>query len=245
MNKPKFIIAGFQKCATTALLFNIEKHHEIQMARPRGGPEHIPEMDYFCTRHDLGDAWYSSHFPENGKVWGEKSANYGYAGKGIAQKIHQFNPDQKLIFLLRHPADRAFSAYNHCRVAYDEEGTDWGWWDSAGDIYSNLKDPSTNFIVNSDYVKTLSEYLQFFPMEQLHIIVQEELLGTPDSVYPGLFDFIGVTNIPIESKVYHKRDSEPKVEEQKQLRAYLHEYFRPMCEQLFNLIGRDIPSWNY
>ena len=97
MKNPDFIIAGHQKCGTTALWKNLQQHPQIYMAsREKDGIKKFPEIDFFSDwssgTFNLGIDWYRSLFKE-GYVCGEKSPSYAYC----ADSIKKYLPDVKII----------------------------------------------------------------------------------------------------------------------------------------------------
>ena len=109
-----FIIIGAQKSGTTALFSYLSKHPNIC-------PSKRKEVDFFCT--DLscqrGEAWYQQQFIDkecNAKM--EASPLYLMSmlcSGSVAKRIYSFNPDIKLIAILRDPVKRAYSAWNMYR----------------------------------------------------------------------------------------------------------------------------------
>ena len=56
------------------------------------------------------DAWYAALFDQPGKVTGEICPGYARLAKPVIQRIAGLMPEGKIIFLLRHPIERAWSA---------------------------------------------------------------------------------------------------------------------------------------
>ncbi len=104
------MILGAQKAGTTALYIYLAKHPEIVAAENK-------EPHFFdCPfRYSQGIEYYHSLFPyidpKNPKITFDASGGY-LANPSAYQKIYQYNPQLKLIVLLRNPIDRAFSAWN-------------------------------------------------------------------------------------------------------------------------------------
>jgi len=102
---PNFIIIGAAKAASTWLSDCMGEHPDVFMAE-------IKEVRYFSVAYDRGLDWYKTHFADwNGeKAVGE--ANPGYLGDDHAPaRIKETLGDVPLILSMRHPVDRAYSAY--------------------------------------------------------------------------------------------------------------------------------------
>ena len=86
-----------------------------------------PEPKFFSVDEifNLGIEYYSSTWFRNlslAKIAGEKSTNY-LESPSAAARIHKHLPDVKLIFILREPADRAYSNYLWSRMnGYERRG---------------------------------------------------------------------------------------------------------------------------
>ena len=166
MKNPDFIIAGYQKCGTTALWKNLQQHPKIYMAsRLLHAIPKYPEIDFFNERIKTstwkrGFDWYKSLFKE-GFVCGEKSPSYHV----VAERLQRYLPDVKIIMSLRNPTDRAFSAYFFYKKMLPESA-DWGG-------YNNQWSPDMSFLHNfidnnvfkkmGKYVNTLKEFYEYFP----------------------------------------------------------------------------------
>jgi len=107
--KPEFFILGAQKAGTTALQATLCQHP--QLARGQ-----FKELHYFSN-----DAWYSrqtlhqyhSFFPAkttNDRKYFEATPMYLYHPQ-VAERLWEYNPNSKLVVMLREPAMRAFSAW--------------------------------------------------------------------------------------------------------------------------------------
>jgi len=107
---PQFIIGGAPRSGTTWIYELLNKHPEIYMAKPVR-----PEPKFFLVDdlYERGFSYYQSTWfngLEPGRMAGEKSTNY-LENPAVAARINQHLPHVKLIFILREPADRAFSNY--------------------------------------------------------------------------------------------------------------------------------------
>lgn len=106
-----FMIIGAQKCGTTALGQFLGKHPEIGMSSQKevhlfDAPDYVPGTPVA----DI-DAGYRKYFADDAAtlVRGEATPSYMYLG--VAAEVKRYNPDLKLIVLLRDPVERALSEY--------------------------------------------------------------------------------------------------------------------------------------
>ena len=116
-----FMLVGAQKCGTTALAHFLSQHPEIEMASPK--EVHLFDSSTY-SRGWSGqriDEHYRPHFEQRAgaAIRGEATPIYMFL-PGIASELKRYNPDLKLIVLLRDPVERAISHY------YMEKNRDCG-----------------------------------------------------------------------------------------------------------------------
>jgi len=110
-NLPKFMIIGAQKAGTTSLHYYLSQHASLIGSRPK-------EVNFFShdNNFEKGINWYRQAFvniksPLKKLTSFEATPEYLYR-KNVAERLYQFNPDLKVVILLRDPVKRAFSAWN-------------------------------------------------------------------------------------------------------------------------------------
>jgi Sulfotransferase domain len=107
---PNFLIIGTQKSGTSWLSAVLEQHPEIFL------PKDV-EIHFFTGKHRGDLDWYEQYFTQARSeiAIGEKSTSYLWTTRhpDIAQRIHAFNPQVKLIAMLRDPVYRMISAFGH------------------------------------------------------------------------------------------------------------------------------------
>ena len=119
---PTFLVIGAQKCGTTWLGKMLCQHPQVC------GPAK-KELHFFNKpeNYQKGLKWYIRQFSTVpcAKATGEFTPNYFWTYDGnktmcdqniledIPKLVHDFNPDMKLILLIRNPVNRAISAYYH------------------------------------------------------------------------------------------------------------------------------------
>jgi hypothetical protein len=112
---PDFIIGGAPRSGTTWLYELLDRHPDVYMARPVK-----PEPKFFLVDHlyDKGLAFYADTWfagAGDARLAGEKSTDY-LESAAAAERIARDLPQVRLIFILREPADRAYSNYLWTRM---------------------------------------------------------------------------------------------------------------------------------
>lgn len=119
--KPKlnFLIIGAQKAGTTSLAKYLSQHKSIL-------PPKEKEFNFFNLdqNYQKGKSYYESNLnryrnPFKPRISFEATTHYLYLPH-VAQRIYSYNPNFKLIILLREPSERDYSAWNMYRPTIKE-----------------------------------------------------------------------------------------------------------------------------
>ncbi len=181
------IIVGAQKSGTTALHYYLRRHPEIAMSKPK-------ELNFFIAEKNWGKGvdWYRRHFDPDDNVRGESSPDYTAAPwfDGVAERMHSVVPDAKLIYVVRNPVKRIRSQWIHHYANRVEHKP----MDAAVFV------PGTTYIPRSSYAMQLERFLEHYPMSQILVLEQDELLGSRRESLAKAFRFLGV-----DDTYWHKR----------------------------------------
>lgn len=199
---PDFLVIGAAKSGTTSLRRYLRQHPQIFMA-PRGEPSFFAhEGQRLDFRGPRDDQWsFVTDWPTYrdlfagapaSAVRGEVSPRYLYFEQTV-DRIKRHVPGAKLIAILRHPVDRAYSHFlmNRGRDAEPEPDFEraltleqqrralgWGWdWSYVG---AGL------------YHRQLLRYVEAFPREQLKIVLYDDWRSGDRDLIGELFAFLDV-----------------------------------------------------
>lgn len=124
--KPSAICIGAQKAGTTALYEYLSLHPDV-------APSRVKEIDFFNSdiHYSKGIDFYHSYFPlstpsNSRKLTFDITPGYMDRAELTAKRIRDYNPDIRLISLLRNPATRAYSAWQMYQK-YCAKNRDWFW----------------------------------------------------------------------------------------------------------------------
>ena len=197
MVPPEFIVIGAAKCGTTALWKYLDAHPGVYMSyvkEPRyftrfGGGLARGEMDDQMPRagtYDQGLDWYVALFDEAapGTVRGEASTVYAVAPDAPAL-IRAYNPDVRLILMVRDPVERMHSHYWQERKA---------GWDPGpfAEIVAEGHPRARYYEAMSHYAATADRFLEHFGRDQLLVLANEDLDEDPEAALQRVFAFLGV-----------------------------------------------------
>ena len=250
MKFPDVIIAGFQKCGTTALWSNLSQHPELHAPltpfNDSGWDGTGKELNFFTpewSQSYIGksESWYQAHFGDAPGLWYECSPNYAFTPDYCFKKIADtLDSSVRIIFAVRDPILRAYSAFNHYKEIYPIS-REWGWDRNKSFLWNH---ENTNAFSWGDYSTAIKTCQQFIDPANIHIVVQECLSNTPQKEYDRLFKFLGVKTYPIENSYlnqhqYRKvkpRPDDSTIEE-------LSKYYSPYNEALFEILGFRVEQW--
>ena len=201
---PDFLIIGAMKSGSTSLFTLLGGHPQIFLPRWK-------ELQYFSRdyRFNLGEKWYRDHFADAGKdqLLGEASTcytrwpHYPDAAERIAERL----PNVRLIYLMRHPVERAYSHYGHIM---QERMTG-----KIGSIltFEETLEEEKEIIDASLYMMQIERYLPLFGREQMLFLTLDELKSSPLDLLQRVQEFLGVNPIDLtalkEGKVNQWGDS--------------------------------------
>jgi hypothetical protein len=177
-SKISFFIVGFQKCATTWLHRCLSEHPNVFLPR-----QHM--LHYFDINYSLGSMWYDRYYEKSSssQILGDSTVTYGRDVHAL-QRVAEYNPEAKIIYLLRNPINRAFSHYWHekkkRKISFKFE-----------ELFTNY-DLFENWIKPGFYAQHIDQIMKLFPEKQILILLTDDINNHPHRVLREVFEFIGV-----------------------------------------------------
>ena len=131
---------------------------------------------------EKGITWYESLFDWNQAKWFcEASTVYTRQPfrPDVPVRLHEYNPDARLIFIAREPFARIVSHYKHMvRIGIEQRGF----------LDALLSDD--DYLVTSLYAYQLRHYTRWFPASQLLILSFDEFVRYPDRTLGRIADWL-------------------------------------------------------
>jgi len=180
---PTFLLCGAQKAGTTALYAALQEHPDVCMSRPK-------ETEFFNWRYYRGLDWYRTHFQhyDGETAVGEASTRIMPTAEAIP-RIKNVVPDCRLIFVLRNPVDRAFSAF----WFYSSTGILCST-DTFSAFIRNEGHPLRQEIIDyGRYDVHLRRFYTAFDDENILVLLYDEVKLDMVQQLRELFQFIGVS----------------------------------------------------
>ena len=176
--KVNFIIIGAMKCGTTATSAMLDQHTDISI--------HIDKEPNFFSLNNgpvKGNAKYHSGFDDSKKIWGEASTDYSKHledNKPIAKGIFDYNPEIKIIYIVRNPIERIVSDYIHLHAR--------GYIKSD---FSTALRSTPGLIDRSRYASQIAAFEDIFPSQSILVLDYEELKGDYIGFISTIQKFLG------------------------------------------------------
>jgi hypothetical protein len=184
---------------------------------------------------------YESGFSTIKRFIGEKTPAYCYLRYSI-DRIHKYNPNMKLIMILREPISRSYSQYN-----MNNRGNLDNFLTSVvkeKDVeLKHITKRAPHNIVRGYYDEQLDYILSKFPKENIYIGIAEEIRKNKQEEYNKIFAFLGTKDrirINEECDTHIRSYNKPISKEDAKV---LYDIYKPHNERLYALLGRPITAW--
>lgn len=192
--KVDFLIIGAQKGGTTALYYYLRNHPEIEMAKEK--EVHFFDDENIFATTPPNYSIYESQFAnnKNARLFGEATPIYLYWNPSC-KRILEYNPNIKLIALLRNPIERAYSHWNmefkrkaeHANFDFCIENED----KRLAEVHP-LQHRVYSYIDRGMYADQIKRYKNQFSDDQLLFIKYEDFKKNPELTLLQIFTFLGV-----------------------------------------------------
>ena len=211
---PDFLVIGAQRAGTSWVHFTLKRHpalwlppikeiHHFDNRRPGRNWTNATRwrrvwgarrgiLDWWMIDFLLGDgsdSWYARLFHEaqqRGRTAGEVTPAYATLTRESFCRIHKMNPQIKIIFIMRDPVERAWSAVKRSSL----KGKD-SEFEVA--VENALKLASRNqHRARSAYMETIKKIESVFPSSQLYFCFFDDLAAQPANFVAGILSFLGV-----------------------------------------------------
>jgi Sulfotransferase family len=203
---PNFLVLGTAKAGTSSLYEYLKQHPEVYLSP-------ISELNFFahegCDLNFRGPrdqeyiwddslvATYEDYCKQFAGAAAETAigevSTHNLYGQQAPALIKRYLPNAKLIAMLRHPAERAFSAFAHMVRDGREETEDFG----AALERESLRirdnwEPLWHYKSMGFYGAQLSRYFDTFDRNQIRVYIYDDFVARPLEVVRDIFSFVGV-----------------------------------------------------
>jgi hypothetical protein len=245
---PSVLLIGAQRSGTTSLFNYLVRHPAV--LPPLG-----KEIHYFDLHYALGVRWYRGRFPFTWRLRAGgitiDASPYYLLHPLAPERAARLLPDVKLVAVLRHPVDRAFSHYQHevrdgretlsfeeaieredQRLAGEEERLR----DEPG--YYSFNHHRYSYVRRGLYLEQLRRWTARFPRERLLVLQSEALFREPAKVIGRVQDFLGLPQHRSgRYEPFYQGNYDRHIPAE--LRRRLVHYFEPHNRELYRWLGEE------
>lgn len=182
---PDFVIVGAMRSGSTSLYRHLVDHPEVDPAATK-------EIRYFTKHYERGDDWYRGQFPVGvGRITGEATPSYMHDRTAV-DRMAAAIPDAKLIAILRHPAERAWSHYLMRRSLEQEPRSFAAALEEERTAPRGSRRPFDDYLSPGQYAEQLEHISTHYPRERVLVHLFDDLAREPASVYDATCEFLGI-----------------------------------------------------
>jgi hypothetical protein len=229
-----FLGIGAQKCGTTWLFRALSRHPSVRF--PAG-----KEVHFWDRPGDRREEWYWQQFADQAHINGEITPAYGCLPREKIQRIQSWRPDLKLIYLIRNPIDRAWSAarmaLSRAELLHNEVSDQW--------FIDHFR--SSGSMARGDFETCIRQWQSVYPVSQLLVLRFESIIDDPIGTVNRCLDHIGVQSKlssqdreALASRVF----SGDNVRIRPSLIPVLQEIYAPRISSLEAFLGEDLRAWS-
>lgn len=200
--RPDFFILGAPKCGTTALSEYLRQHPQVFMSTPKEPHYFGTDFDYYYAPGERSEEHYLRLFAGAGDrhlAVGEASVWYLYSATAAAE-IAAFQPDARVIVMLRNPVELVPSLHSQLVYTVDEDVRDpaaaWALQDARrrGErLPPGVRVPAfLQYGAAASLGAQLRRVYESFPRDRVQVIVFDDLRADPGAVYRRTLAFLGV-----------------------------------------------------
>lgn len=242
--KVGFLIAGVQRGGTSSLNYYLRQHPQIGMAKTKE-VHFFDSEEYFRT----GSADYEAyHHYFTGKpstvIYGEATPIYFYWSDAM-RRIWEYNPDMKIIALLRNPIQRAWSQWRMETANQAEEmpfGVAIRQESERAREALPLQHRVYSYLDRGFYSEQIRRARRFFDDRHLLFIKSEQFFAAPGKTVDQVLKFLGVPPANIDTSTIRNRSAGDSSMANKD-RQFLINIFRKDIRQVEALLGWDCRDW--
>lgn len=184
--KPNLFLIGAMKSGTTSLHEYLNAHPQIAMSEWKEPAFFVEELTW-----RRGEDWYLTLFENDARYryLGESSTHYTRLPvfQGVAERLHRFNPDARLIYIMRNPFERIVSHYWHNTQIRDFKH-------GGGEPRPLLKAvrEDAQYLAFSDYATQLEPYIKLFGRGAVYTLTFETLVQDPQGELDRVYQWLGL-----------------------------------------------------
>jgi hypothetical protein len=192
MRKPDFFLVGAAKAGTTSL-FNYLVQHPSIFVPPMKEPHYFSDYSHIGAPklRSLNEYLHLFEGCRADQIAGDLSTSSLHSPRA-AGRIHELQPEAKIVMVLRNPIDRAYSFYWYNRNHFVEDLD----FESALDREAARIAGGANFrfhyVESGKYAAQVERYLDAFGADAVRIYLFEDLMRDTQGLCTEILSFLGL-----------------------------------------------------
>jgi hypothetical protein len=193
-SKVNLFLVGAAKSGTTSLAAMLDRHDDVGLGISK-------EPFFFIDGYGLSDSSaYFSSFPSNVRYKLDASTGYLY-DEAAASRIHSYNPDAKIIIILRNPLSFVVSYWEYLKangretLSFPEAVTEeTRTYRKSNEFVRRCEQWPASYLYldRALYSAQVERYLNLFGRDNVFIATFEDMI-TSDSTLKRLFEFLDLS----------------------------------------------------
>jgi hypothetical protein len=267
---PNFFLVGAAKSGTTTLYAALRSHPDVYLPALKEPHVYAYVADSSTASHlyaDEADArrrYRELYLGVGDEVAVGDASTTNLVVPGAAAAIAQDAPEARIVAILRHPVDRAFSHFCHFVSAGGDDLDDFGQAVAAEAARQQAGYPFTyRYLGWGRYSGQLARYLERFGRDRVLVHLYDDLCRDADGLVRATFRFLGVDDAvalppvgrlnevqppPVARQRPRPLSRRPRAPRERPsldpvLRAELTASFDDEIRRLEDLLGRDLAAW--
>ncbi len=269
---PSLFVLGAAKSGTTSLHHYLGQCSDVCVSNPKEPFYFEYEFErgpaYYYNR-------YFSHWKGEQVIAEARHRNLYLPW--VPKRIWEYNPRARLVVILREPVSRAISHWWHWRVSSLEpltfreaaladlcriereselpEDVRLRNYEAALDAdrdgaYRTFREGAKlrTYIDSGYYKEQIDRFLQYFPRQQLHVIIMGDLIASPEKTIAGLLSFLELDPAlatQIEYPVCNRSAEGQADQVDAETVALLRAHYAPHNRRLAEFLGTSPVGWEY
>jgi len=239
-NKIDFFCIGAAKSGTTALHYFLRQHPEIYMPLKKEihhfADDLLKKNDYWLQNNPFFKLFQKT---KKNQIAGETSVFY-LLSENAAKNIFEYNPNAKIIIMLRNSVDVAYSLYSQLVFNGEENITNFK---DAIEIESDRRKginlpPNTRiykkhlYVEVVKYTEQIKRFQKYFSKEQIHFIFFKDFKKNTLNSVQNTYQFLNINNTFVPKLKIHNSNKKIKNRKLQKITTFVINSFfsRFLCE---------------
>lgn len=256
---PDFMCIGAARAATTWLHKKLRSNTRVFLPKAKelhffdepppfdhddnwGLRKHRSFKFYFDMENPAHWRWYSLQFRNSkGRTKGEITPSYATLSPGRVRLITTVMPELQVIYLIRNPIDRAWSALRQT-VLYQRGANH----DILQDRRWLLRAALSPVLLDAgNYRRAIETWGGMMAEGKMLYLFYDDIDENPRSVLAEVHSFLRLEGSPVSEPIGHEQrtNAAPALDMPKEVRARLAEYYEEQIRFLEERFQRDLGSW--